>query len=68
MKKEQQLRDVVADTARAVLIARSYDPEVGCQIAALLSRFDDSLSYEQVLEELKSSESRDAYTVSAIYR
>ena len=53
MKKDQQLRNVVADTAHAVLIARSYDPEVGPQIAALLSRLDDTLSYEQALEELK---------------
>lgn len=54
MKNDQQLRDVVADTARAVLIARSYDPEVGRQIATLLSRLDDTLSYEQVLGELKA--------------
>ena len=54
MKKDQQLRNVVADTAHAVLIARSYDPEVGPQIAALLSRLDDTLSYEQALEELKA--------------
>jgi hypothetical protein len=52
-KKKQQLREVIADTARAVFIAHSYDPEVRWQIEALLGKLDGTLSDEQVLEELK---------------
>ena len=54
MKKQQQLRSVVADTARAALVVRSDDPEVRGQIAGLLGSLDDTLSYEQVLKELKA--------------
>jgi hypothetical protein len=53
MKENQQLRDGIADTAR-IAILRSDDPEVRRHIAALLNSLDDTLSYEQVLEELKA--------------
>jgi hypothetical protein len=49
---------LIVDAARAVLIARSNNPEVRRQIAALLSSLDDTLSDEQVLEEIKSAESK----------
>jgi hypothetical protein len=45
---------LIVDAARAVLIARSNDPKVRWQIAALLSRLDGTLSDEQVLEELRA--------------
>ena len=48
MKKQHLL---IVDAARAVLIARSNDPEVRREIAALL---DGNLSDEQVLEKLKA--------------
>ena len=50
----QQLRMGTIDAARAVLIARSNDPEVCRQIAALLGSLDHNLSDEQVLEELRA--------------
>jgi hypothetical protein len=52
--EKQHLRMLIIDAARAVLIAHSHDPEVRQQIAALLSCLDDTLSDEQVLEELKA--------------
>ena len=51
---KQDFRMLIVDAARAVLIARSNDPEVRRQIAALLSSLDDTLSDEQVLEELRA--------------
>ena len=54
MEKQQQLRSVVADTARAVIVVHSDNPEVRAQIAGLLGSLDDTLSYEQVLKELKA--------------
>ena len=54
MKENQQLRDGIADAARAVLVVRPDDPEVRRHIAALLNSLDDTLSYEQVLEELRA--------------
>lgn len=48
-----QLRELVIDAGRAVLIARSGDPQVRREVAALLGRLDDDLSDEQVLEGLK---------------
>jgi hypothetical protein len=53
MEKEH-LRMLIIDAARAVLIARSNDPDVRREIAALLNSLDDSLSDEQVLEELRA--------------
>ena len=41
-------------SARAVLIARSNDPEVRREIAALLGSLGGNLSNEQVLEKLKA--------------
>jgi len=52
--QKQHLRMLIVDAARAVLIARSNDPGVRRQIAALLNSLDDTLSYDQVLEELKA--------------
>lgn len=52
--EKQHLRMLIIDAARAVPIAHSNDPEVRQQIAALLSCLDDTLSDEQVLEELKA--------------
>lgn len=52
--KKQQLRMLIVDAARAVLIARCNDPEVRREIAALLSSLDHTLSDEQVLEQLKA--------------
>jgi hypothetical protein len=52
--QKQHLRMLIGDAARAALIARSNDPEVRRQIEALLSSLDDTLSDEQVLEELKA--------------
>jgi hypothetical protein len=52
--KKQHLRMLIVDAARAVLITRSNDPDVRQQIAALLSSLDDTLSDEQVLEELRA--------------
>ena len=55
---------LIVDAARAVLIARSNDPEVRRQIAALLSSLDDTLSDEQVLEELRALRAgRSAFTI-----
>ena len=51
---EGQLRMLVVDAARAVLIARAKDPEVRRQIAALLGRLDNDLSDQQVLAALKA--------------
>jgi hypothetical protein len=48
---------LIVDAARAVLIARSNDPEVRREVAALLGSLDGTLSDEQVLE-IKSVESR----------
>lgn len=45
---------LIIDAARAGLIARSNDPDVRREIAALLNSLDDSLSDEQVLEELRA--------------
>jgi hypothetical protein len=45
---------LIVDAARAVLVARSNDPQVRQQIAALLSSLDHTLSDEQVLEQLKA--------------
>jgi hypothetical protein len=53
-KKKQQLISVIADTARAVLIARSYDSDVRLQVETLLGCLGYTLSGEQVLEELKA--------------
>jgi hypothetical protein len=53
-KKQQQSWSGVADAARAVLAVRSDDPEVRRHIAGLLNSLDDTLSYDQVLEELKA--------------
>ena len=52
--EKQHLRMLIVDAACAVLIARSNDPEVHRQIAALLNSLDDNLSDEQVLEELRA--------------
>ena len=55
---------LIVDAARAVLIARSNDPEVRWQIAALLNSLDDTLSDEQVLEELRALRAgRSAFTI-----
>ena len=43
---------LIQDAARAVVIARSNDPDVRREIAELLNSLDGSLSDEQVLEEL----------------
>jgi hypothetical protein len=51
---KQDFRTLIADAAGAVLIARNNDPEVRWQIATLLSKLDDTLSDEQVLEELRA--------------
>ncbi len=51
---KQDLRMLIVDAARAVLIARSNDPEVRREIAALLGSLDGNLSNEQVLEKLKA--------------
>ncbi len=51
---EGQLRMLVVDAARAVLIARANDPEVRRQIAVLLGRLDNDLSDQQVLAALKA--------------
>lgn len=45
---------LIVDAGRAVLIARSNDPEVRREIAALLGSLDGNLSNEQVLEKLKA--------------
>ena len=62
--EKQHLRMLIVDAARAVLIARSNDPEVRQQIAALLNSLDDTLSDEQVLEELRALRAgRSAFTI-----
>ena len=45
---------LIVDATRAVLIARSNDPAVRREIAALLGSLDGNLSNEQVLEKLKA--------------
>jgi len=52
--EKQHLRMLIGDATSAVLIARSNNPEVRRQIAALLSSLDDTLSDEQVLKELRA--------------
>ena len=51
---KRQLRMLILDAARAVLVARCNDSEVRRQIAALLGRLDHGLSDEQVSEQLKT--------------
>jgi predicted protein tyrosine phosphatase len=52
--EKQDLQMPIVDAARAVLIARSNDPEVRREIAALLGSLDGNLSNEQVLEKLRA--------------
>jgi hypothetical protein len=52
--KKRQLRMLTVDAGRAVLIARLNDLEIRRKIAALLGSLDDTLSEEQVFEELKA--------------
>jgi len=62
--EKQHLRMLIVDAARAVLIARSNDPEVHPQIAALLNSLDDTLSDEQVLEQLRALRAgRSSFTI-----
>ena len=50
---KRQLRMLILDAARAVIVARCNDSKVRRQIATLLGRLDHGLSDEQVLEQLK---------------
>jgi hypothetical protein len=45
---------LIQDAVRAVIIARSNDPDVRREVAELLNSLDDTLSDEQVLEELRA--------------
>ena len=42
---------LIEDAARALIIARSDDPDVRREVAELLNDLDHSLSDEQVLED-----------------